>query len=67
MPFSCFNYKKAFCGGSHLTVTLQIMSNSRRSASVIIAHIPIYIKHLGGTVTIAELDPASNITLEFFI
>jgi hypothetical protein len=52
MPFSCLILKKHVVAVSHLIVTLQMMSNSpeitqqmisnrRRSAPVIIAHLPI--------------------------
>jgi hypothetical protein len=41
-----------------------MMSNSPRSAPVIIAHLTA---RRYCTVTIAEIDSASNITLEFFI
>jgi hypothetical protein len=78
MPFSCFNSKKKHSVAvSHLTVILQMMSNSRISLCewwVTAAdqhHWSLltyeWIKQLGGTVTIAEIYPASNITLEFFI
>ncbi len=51
-PFSCFNSKKAFCGGFSFDsnsandeqqpeITLRMMSNSCRSAPVIITHLPI--------------------------
>jgi hypothetical protein len=63
LPFSCFNSKKACCGGfsfdSHsandeqqLAISLRMMSNKLQISNGVVTH--RQIKQEGGTVTIAE-------------